>query len=69
VQAKVGMIGGRDESLVWSETEMRREREDDVLLSVVDDVAIWHTVAYPWSKYWMLSVLLGVDFQNHVKYN
>jgi len=29
---KAGMIGGRDESQVWSETEMGRERVVDHLL-------------------------------------
>jgi len=30
------MIGGRDESYAWSETEIQREREGDDLLSVID---------------------------------
>jgi len=28
-RTKAGMIGGRVESEVWSETEMQRERKDD----------------------------------------
>jgi len=35
-QTKAGMIGGRDESKVWSQTEMVRERVVDSLLCVCD---------------------------------